>query len=307
MPDSHENRWDKTAGAGGEGVVSAGANAVECDVAVIGAGMAGLCAALFAGGRGLSTVQVGGCGEIVYAAGAWDLLGVHPLAEQKRWSNPWSAIAALTRDLPDHPYARLTESAIRAAFAELLSVFDQAGYPYRREPEQNCELITPVGTVKTTYCVPYGMWNGVLAWRSKSPTVLVDFAGLKDFSARQIVANLQDKWPALSALRISFPGHEQAGELSTEYIARSLDFPAARARLAAAIKPLIGEAKAVGLPAVLGFNRSKETVDELQSLLGRRYLKFRPRRFPCRGCGSKRHSNSSSGAGARVCSGISGC
>ncbi|MBW1945451.1 MAG: FAD-binding protein, partial [Deltaproteobacteria bacterium] len=40
---------------------------LKCDLLVIGRGMAGMAAALFAANRGLSTVQVGMTGEIVFA------------------------------------------------------------------------------------------------------------------------------------------------------------------------------------------------------------------------------------------------
>ena len=50
------------------------------DVAVIGAGMAGMAAALFAAEQGLSCIQIGNGGGILFASGLLDLLGVHPVA-----------------------------------------------------------------------------------------------------------------------------------------------------------------------------------------------------------------------------------
>ncbi|MEN8781166.1 MAG: FAD-binding protein, partial [Desulfobacterales bacterium] len=66
---------------------------IHCQLLVIGAGMAGMAAALFAANRNISTVQVGIPGEILYASGLIDLLGVHPIEKRRLWRNPWSAIA----------------------------------------------------------------------------------------------------------------------------------------------------------------------------------------------------------------------
>ena len=52
---------------------------IHCQLMVIGAGMAGMAAALFAARRHVSTVQVGLSAEIIYASGLIDLLGIHPI------------------------------------------------------------------------------------------------------------------------------------------------------------------------------------------------------------------------------------
>ena len=45
---------------------------IRCDVTIIGTGMAGMAASLFAVNRGLSVVQVGFTGEIIFASGYLD-------------------------------------------------------------------------------------------------------------------------------------------------------------------------------------------------------------------------------------------
>jgi glycerol-3-phosphate dehydrogenase subunit B len=48
----------------------ADSKSIECDVCVIGSGLAGMAAALFAADRGLSVVQMGHTGEIIFGPGA---------------------------------------------------------------------------------------------------------------------------------------------------------------------------------------------------------------------------------------------
>ena len=61
---------------------------IQCDLLVIGAGMAGMAAAGFAAVRGISTVQVGTTSEIIYASGLLDLMGVHPVGDGRFWTDP---------------------------------------------------------------------------------------------------------------------------------------------------------------------------------------------------------------------------
>jgi len=242
---------------------------IKSDLAVIGRGMAGMASALFAANRGLSTVQVGFTGGLIFASGLLDLMGIHPIHEKRSWQDPWAGIDALIRDIPNHPYARLRKEEIRTALEEILSFLREAGLPYCREKELNSEMITPLGTVKQTYCVPKSMWNGVKAFKEKSPCLIVDFRGLNDFSACQIVATLKDRWPALRPARISFPGNDHVKEFYTgEILAQSLELSKNREKLVKAVQPHLKDAQAVGMPAVLGMNRSQDIVADLEKQLG---------------------------------------
>lgn len=68
------------------------------DLAVIGTGMAGAAAAVFAASRGLTVAQVGETGEIIFASGYLDLLGVHPPENGRILNDPWAGLAQLARD-----------------------------------------------------------------------------------------------------------------------------------------------------------------------------------------------------------------
>ena len=244
-------------------------DSIECELAVIGNGMAGMASALFAANRGLSTAQVGVTGEIIFASGLLDLLGVHPVEEQKWWQNPWSGIDALTREIPKHPYARLKRREIEAAFDELLSFLKGEGLLYRRRKEQNSEMIMPLGTTKLTYWTPESMWGGVKALEERSPCLLVDFHGLNDFSATQIAETLKDRWPDLRSARVIFPGNDQVRELFMgENMAYTMESSKNREQLAQTVQPLIGDAQSIGMPAIFGMNRTDEIIAEFEKQVG---------------------------------------
>jgi len=241
---------------------------IKVDLTVIGAGMAGMVATLFAVNRGLSMAQVGSTSEIGFASGLFDLLGVHPMSEGNRWDDPWAGIEALVKDIPQHPYSLLRKEEIRSAFNELLDFLEEAGLPYSRNPDRNVRIFTPLGTVKTTYCTPWTMWGGVEALEHKRPCLILDFKGLKGFSAELIVHNLRDRWPGLRAARVSFPGTGHREEVLPEHMANALILSGNRERLARLIRPEVKEAQSVGLPAVLGLYQSPQTTSDLSELIG---------------------------------------
>ncbi len=238
------------------------------DVCVIGTGMAGMAATLFAANRDLSSVQVGHTGEIIFTSGLLDLMGVHPVNAKHLWHDPWAAIDAVVRDLPNHPYARVKKEDIRTAVEELLAFLNDAGLAYHRRGDHNSEVLTSLGTPKPTYAVPQTMWKGVEALAQKPPCLLLDIRGLKGFSARQIAATLQEGWPDLKTAHISFPDTEHLSEVYTEHMASALVLSRNREKFARIVRPHVNEAQVVGLPAILGLYRTNEVVSHLEQLIG---------------------------------------
>lgn len=230
--------------------------------------MAGMAATVFAVNRGLSVCQVGSTREIGFASGLFDLLAIHPMSEGKGWDDPWAGIETLISDIPQHPYARLRQDEIRSAFDEILSFLEEAGLPYNRYPERNARLITHVGTIKTTYCVPQTMWNGVEAFEKKRSCLIVDFNGLKGFSSGLITDTLKMDWPGLRAVRIAFPTKELSVEVLPEHMANALVIQQTRERLARLIRPHIQDAQVVGMPAILGLYQSAKVVSDMEQDLG---------------------------------------
>ncbi len=245
-----------------------GSRADSYDVAVIGAGMAGMASALFAAQQGLSCIQIGNPGGLLFASGLLDLLAVHPVGEGRRWRSPYQAVAALTRDQPEHPLARVDPSAIRHAFEAFVTALGAAGMPYAPLGEHNSEVPTSIGTIKSSYGVPVTMVAGAAALAGRTPCLLIDFRGLREFSAAQLVAELADRWPRLRHARIEFPGSEGSPELYGAHLAGALESADTRARIISVVKPLLGDAQAVGFPAVLGLGRASEVHAAFEAALG---------------------------------------
>ena len=239
------------------------------DLVIIGAGMAGMAAAVFAAKRGSSTAIVGSLGESWFTGGLIDLMGVHPIDPAKTWQDPWAAIEAVKNEIPGHPYQHLTREDIQAALKEFYAFLTAAGLPYCFEENRNSNLITAFGAIKTTHGIPETMWPGVTALARKAPCLIVDFKGLKGFSASLLTERLQSEWPGLKALSIPSIYGEQAHEINPIPLAQDLELAAYRQKLAEVISPHATDVEFVGLPAVLGIHQADQVVLELGELLGK--------------------------------------
>jgi glycerol-3-phosphate dehydrogenase subunit B len=241
---------------------------------VIGAGMAGMAATLFAVKQGLKVAQAGLTGEVIYASGVFDLLGVYPVEKSRLRNDPWTALEELSAAEPHHPYARLEPAEIAKAMDTLTGYLGAIGLPYTGHPKKNTRLLTSVGTLKPTYRVPASMAAGGVAWAQKAPCLLVDLAGLRGFSARQVAATLGTQWPSLRTATIEAPGTVVHGPKYPEHVARTLEVEAERERFADAIVPHVKEARYVGLPAVLGIYTTPDILADLEVRLGVRVFEI---------------------------------
>lgn len=243
----------------------------EYDLMIIGAGLAGSAAALFAARRGLRAVLAGGTGAIAYTSGYFDVLGAIPPRDRQGGihlpENPFLGFERLLADYPGHPYRLTPPDMVKAALAEWIGFLADQGLPYMAEAEANVVAVSPAGTLKHTHAVPETMqpFSGLL--KEQDGCLLVDFHGLNGFSARQVAANLEPLWPGMRAERICFPGHA-GGEVFPENAARSLEVPRHREALAEAVRPLLGDAVCLGLPALLGVNRSQAVRSDIEKRLG---------------------------------------
>lgn len=236
------------------------------ELAVIGSGLAGFAASIFALNRGITTTQIGNTGAVAYTTGYLDLLGRLD-GTRDLVTDPWVALRTLRGRAPEHPLCGVSEADIRQAFTEFTAFSGEFGVSYNPPGTHNITALSPIGTAKPTLCVPATMAAGPQALANNLPCVIVDIRGLKGFSGAEMLANLRARWPALSTQRISFPDMAH-GEVYPEVMARALEVPATRAKLAGLLVPLAGSAKVIGLPAILGMHKPDQVHADLQRLTG---------------------------------------
>ncbi len=244
---------------------------IECDIAVIGTGMAGMAASIFAAARGLSTVCVGKPSEMSFASGCLDLFTRIPATENQKaegFENPFEGIEQLSRRQPGHPYARLTRDEIADGFEAFTAFMEKAGLTYHCSPQNNQKIITPAGTLKSTFCVPSAMIAGSRALAENKPILIVDILGLKGFGARQMAETLKKLHPETRSVTVAFPGRETAGDLMCERLAWDLETPETLNQFIDLLRPHVKGVAVVGLPAILGIYRFRELLATMEEQLG---------------------------------------
>ncbi|MBU2627250.1 MAG: FAD-binding protein, partial [Proteobacteria bacterium] len=156
---------------------------IETDLLIIGSGMAGMSAALFAANRRINTILSGGAGGFEYSSGLLDLWGISLTQKGRITKKPWDMLARLSDQNPDHPYANLKKETIKQAFLELTTALKPQGLTYTGYDALNVTVMTPFGTLRPTYRLPLTMGSNAAAVKEKEPCLILDFKGLREFSA----------------------------------------------------------------------------------------------------------------------------
>lgn len=234
---------------------------------VIGSGLAGMAAALFAAARSVQTAIIGSTGASEFSSGMLDLFGALPQQSLELCLNPWEGIDRLPEVLPRHPYTLIDRQDFEQAFGLFVPILKDQGLTYAGKGDHNHMAVGPLGTLKPTYLLPSTMLAGAQESIKKSPGLIVDFHGLKDFSAKMVASNLERVWPGLRTSRVTFPGCESRSELFTELLAYSLESPQTREELVQGLKPLLQGVQVLGLPAVLGMGSAQAIHQELEERL----------------------------------------
>ncbi len=237
----------------------------KSDLAVVGSGIAGCAATIFAQARAIKTIQIGNTGALAYTSGYFDLLGVE---QTKYIKNPWDGLAQLRAREPEHPYAKISDDDIHKAFIEFTNTLNEMGLKYSCSGDSNQLAMLPAGACKPTFYVPNTMQKGAFAMASKAKVLIIDFAGLQGFSAKEIVANLKLQWPHLRSEQVSFPEMDSGAQIFPEVMARALEVSKTRQEFASQLKAIAKDAEYIAIPAILGIHQPDRIHHEMELLVG---------------------------------------
>lgn len=237
------------------------------DVLVVGAGLAGLTAVWQLATQQKKVRLVSkGWGATHWHSGCIDVLGYYPIDESQPVESPGVTLAKLIADQPEHPYALVGVAGVEAALTALQTLCAEAGYPLHGSLDKNWLLPSAVGTFRPTCLAPETMIAGDL--RRDDPMLIVGIKQLVDFYPNIVAENLVKQGVDAAHLMLDMPKLAQRNFNTPVSIGSMMEQPSFRSDLVRFIKPKLGKAKRVGLPAVLGCHPSLTIKNDLEKQLG---------------------------------------
>jgi glycerol-3-phosphate dehydrogenase subunit B len=230
----------------------------SADVVVIGAGLAGLTAAITAAESGARVhLLAKGHAATHWGPGGIDVAGI-PAARTAK-----DGIRLLAAQ-PGHPYAFLGDD-VAEALEWIRSHLAAGGAEYLGDLDTPLQLVpTSIGGTRRAAILPAGQAAACSPWAPGERLIVCGVAGFKDFWPEAIAASLSREriWeggnrPAsVTSVSVALPGLASRHNLNALEIARRFDDPAWRAKateaLARALDAVPGSGGRVALPAVLG-------------------------------------------------------
>ncbi len=241
-------------------------NHMDCDLLVIGSGFAGMAAAARASGLGLKTVQTGSSSGFYLASGLLDFLGVYPVDPVTRLKNPEDGMALLKKEITNHPYAKVSENKIVEAFHFVYQFLYDGGLDYAFKLNQNFQVLTAAGTFKPSFLVPRSMAKSNELFTDQKQVLLVDFEGLKGYSALQIAGNLKKMGHQVDTVTIKVP--ELTGDFNVTRLAAKFEDPSFLDYVAEQVQMFAPTKTMMGLPAVCGIHNTSSILKQLESITG---------------------------------------
>jgi glycerol-3-phosphate dehydrogenase subunit B len=234
------------------------------DLLIIGAGLAGLTAAISAAQAGQKVEVVAkGLGALHWSAGTLDVLGYYPDAKS-RVERPLESVRQLTTAQALHPYAFCNVAEELKRFAALTH---ELGLPYLgTDKGENMWLPSPVGAARPTFLAPQAQLAGDLS--RAEPMLIVGLRGMRDFFPELIAENLSKQGQRARAAFLPLDLVTARHDINTVQIAAALDDPARRSALAVELKKLVQPGERIGLPAVLGLDAHVEVMRDVEAQSG---------------------------------------
>ena len=225
------------------------------DLIIIGMGLSGLMAAKTAVDVGKKVLLVGkGMGALALFSNTIDVLGTLPARTKLS-----EGLSRWVQDHPEHPYGKVGVEQLLGALISFSSLFTRP-YTFVSAGDENSDILTATGTIRSTYLVPNTMFSGTSL--KKGETLFVGFKGFKDFYANYLAHPLNCR-----AITLSLSG-SSLGELTATAIARLLEKDSIRKRIGEEVKGQLKGEVCVGFPALLGLNDPLSIKEDLESLIG---------------------------------------
>jgi glycerol-3-phosphate dehydrogenase subunit B len=238
------------------------------DVVVIGAGLAGLTAAVRLAEDGARVLVLAkGVGATHLSAGTIDVLGYAP----ERVEHPGQTLARLG---DGHPYGLVGAGAVAAAVEWLkarVAAGSLAPYAYEGGLDENLLLPSALGVPRPSAVVPETMAGGDL--RRADPILVVGFRGFKDFHPALLADTLRRAGLPARATELEVAPEERPDVNSLGY-ARAFDRPPFRAEVTAQLLGRLRADERVAFPAVLGIADPHGAWSDLERRLARRVFEI---------------------------------
>ncbi|MHA2395888.1 MAG: anaerobic glycerol-3-phosphate dehydrogenase subunit GlpB [Candidatus Thorarchaeota archaeon] len=264
---------------------------IECDLLVIGGGMAGLVAGTVAAEAGLSTILLRkGQSATAYSSGAIDVLGYLPDASEP-FSTPEEGLTAIAGLCPLHPYSIIgygegiepsnvvaeIVGRTRSTLAWLKEKLKDTIAPLSGDFKSNIFPITILGTTKPTCLVQKTMYSESLQKNEDSVLLFTGFSGNPDFNPSASAKTYLEDRIAIGepprkvghcTLQVSPFG--KSYNVSSVEIARHLDHENSIEDFAKQLKPQVEQLGAthVAVPPVLGIRNAIRNKKNLEDLIG---------------------------------------
>lgn len=263
---------------------------MDCDLLVIGGGMAGLVAGCIAAKEGLSTILLRkGQSATAYSSGAVDIIGYLPQISEP-FSSPAEGLTVIAGLYPLHPYSIIgyseniePENVVREiisrthdAITWLKTILKDSIAPLIGDFNSNIYPITVLGTTKPTCLIQKTMHSGTLQENEDSTILFTGIKGHADFNS-SIAAKtyLEDRVAIgepprkVGQCNIQIAPFGKPFNLSSIEIARHLDHENSIEEIGKQLKKHVEQLGVthVAIPPVLGLRKAQDNKKKLEELI----------------------------------------
>ncbi len=197
------------------------------------------------------------------------MLGFQPADSLKPVKNPASKLKDFLAERPDHPYGLVGQANLEAGVKAFLDLVNQNGLDYQGDLSRNWLLSSAAGAIHPTCLAPASLVKGELS--TGESMLIVGFSELRDFYPSLISQNLNEQDLAKTEpclIDVAIPAAAKMNATPLE-VARAFEQADFRQQVVNAVKSQSKGYQRIGFPAVLGLQKHREVVADLEKQLGK--------------------------------------